>query len=80
MAKTTSKIEGTADSGCSRRFIKIAEVRKLTTLSTTEIYRRLSAGTFPAQIILGPKSVVWIEAEVIAWCEARIIESRGAAA
>lgn len=63
-----------------RRFIKVAEVRSLTTLSTSEIYRRIAAGTFPAQIMLGPKSAVWIESEVLAWCEARIAESRGEAA
>lgn len=63
-----------------RRFIKLPEVRALTTLSTSEIYRRIAAGTFPVQIMLGPKSAVWIEAEVLAWCEARIAESRGVAA
>lgn len=60
-----------------RRFIKLREVKALTTLSTSELYRRIAAGTFPRQVMLGPKSVVWIEAEVIAWCEARISESRG---
>jgi len=60
-----------------RRFIKLAEAKTLTTLSTSEIYRRIAAGTFPAQVNLGPKSVAWIEAEVLAWCEARIAASRG---
>ena len=59
-----------------RRFIKRTEVEKLTTLSTSEIYRRIAAGTFPRQVMLGPKSAVWIEAGVLAWCEARISESR----
>ena len=59
-----------------RRFIKLREVKALTTLSTSELYRRIAAGTFPRQVMLGPKSVVWIEAEVMAWCEARISESR----
>ncbi len=53
-----------------RRFIKLTEVKTLTTLSTSEIYRRIAAGTFPAQITLGPKSVAWLEAEVLAWCDA----------
>ena len=59
-----------------RRFIKLAGVKDLTALSTSEIYRRIAAGTFPAQVTLGPKSVVWIESEVLAWCEARIAECR----
>lgn len=60
----------------SCRFIKLVEVKALTTLSTSEIYRRITAGTFPAQVILGPKSSVWIKAEIVAWCEARIAERR----
>jgi prophage regulatory protein len=59
------------------RFIKLREVKALTTLSTSELYRRIAAQTFPSQVMLGPKSAVWIEAEVLAWCEARIAESRG---
>ena len=60
-----------------RRLIKLAEVKALTTLSTSEIYRRITAGTFPAQVTLGPKSVVWLESEIFQWCDARIAESRG---
>ncbi|MFG0721890.1 helix-turn-helix transcriptional regulator [Pseudomonas sp. GLN_6] len=57
-----------------RRFIKLAEVKTLTTLSTSEIYRRIAAGTFPAQVPLGPKSVAWLEAEVLAWCDSLIAQ------
>ncbi len=59
-----------------RRFIKLAEVKTRTTLSTSEIYRRIAAGTFPAQVTLGPKSVVWIEAEVLAWCDSLIAQRK----
>lgn len=55
-----------------RRFIKLGEVKSLTTLSTSEIYRRIAAGRFPKQVMLGPKSAVWIEAEVIAWCDSLV--------
>jgi len=51
------------------RFIKLAKVKESTALSTSEIYRRIDAGTFPKQVRLGPKSVAWIESEVLAWCE-----------
>ncbi|WP_040261912.1 helix-turn-helix transcriptional regulator [Pseudomonas massiliensis] len=64
----------------ARRFIKRQEVEAITGLSCTEIYRRVAAGTFPKQVTLGPKSVVWVEAEVLAWCDERIAESRGEAA
>lgn len=53
-----------------RRFIKLAQVKNYTSLSTSEIYRRIAAGTFPAQVTLGPKSVAWVEAEVLGWLDA----------
>ena len=55
-----------------RRVIKLGEVKTLTTLSTSEIYRRIAAGRFPKQVMLGPKSAAWIEAEVIAWCDSLV--------
>ena len=55
--------------------IKLPEVKRRTTLSTSEIYRRLEAGTFPKQIRLGAKAVAWIEHEVQAWIDARVAES-----
>lgn len=62
------------------RFIKRQTVESITGLSCTEIYRRVSANNFPKQVTLGPKCVVWVESEVLAWCEARIAESREVAA
>lgn len=63
-----------------RRFIKLRDVQAIVTLSGSEIYRRIAAGTFPKPISLGPKSSVWIEQEVQDWMAARIAESRGEAA
>lgn len=74
MANATSQTQSV------RRFIKRQEVESITGLSCTELYRRISAGTFPKQVTLGPKSVVWVESEILAWCDARIAESRGEAA
>lgn len=54
------------------RFIKLTKVKDYTSLSTSEIYRRIAAGTFPAQVTLGPKSVAWVESEVLAWCESLV--------
>lgn len=63
-----------------RRFIKIAKVQDWVGMSKSEIYRRVADGRFPAQITLGPKSVVWDEGQIIAWMEERVAESQGAAA
>jgi prophage regulatory protein len=62
-----------------RRFIKLAKVKDYTSLSTSEIYRRIAAGTFPKQVKLGPKSVAFIEAEILAWCD-EMAAQRGEAA
>lgn len=59
------------------RLIRLPKVKDCTGLSTTDIYRRIAAGTFPAQVTLGPKSVAWVEGEIMAWCEARIAERDG---
>lgn len=58
------------------QLIRLPKVKALTTLSTSEIYRRIAAGTFPKQIILGPKSSVWTLGSVQAWRTALIQESQ----
>lgn len=55
--------------------IKLPEVKRRTTLSTSEIYRRLEAGTFPKQIKLGAKAVAWLEHEIDTWINQRVAES-----
>lgn len=55
--------------------IKLPEVKRRTTLSTSEIYRRIEAGTFPAQVRLGAKAVAWLEHEINAWIDERVAES-----
>ena len=56
------------------RLIKLVEVMDITTLSATEVYRRVRDGTFPKQVDLGPKSVAWVESEIYDWCERLIAE------
>lgn len=47
-------------------------------LSRSTIYERIKAGTFPAPISLGAKSVGWIESEIEAWLSAQVKKSRQA--
>lgn len=54
------------------RFIKLPQVEEMTSLSTSEVYRRVEAGTFPKQIRLGAKAVAWLEHEVLEWIEEQI--------
>ncbi len=48
------------------------EVEARTGLGCSTIYDGIKAGTFPAPIQLGPKSVGWVEAEIVAWLAARV--------
>ena len=68
----------TTPNSSSHRFIKLAKVKDYTSLSTSEIYRRIAAGNFPTQIMLGPKSVAWLESEVLAWCDALAAQRKAA--
>lgn len=60
----------------STRILRLHEVCKLTGLSRSSIYLKVSVSEFPKPIKLGLRSVGWIEAEVAAWIEARINVSR----
>jgi len=50
-----------------------------TSLSASEIYRRIRQGEFPASMPLGKWKVVWLESEVAAWMAARIAEGQASA-
>ena len=51
------------------RFLRLAEVLEMTGMGKTFIYDRMKEGSFPKQIQLGSRSVVWNEQEVITWME-----------
>ncbi|MBC8877717.1 MULTISPECIES: helix-turn-helix transcriptional regulator [Pseudomonas] len=67
----------TENNALPRRFIRIKEVLSTTSLSQSELYRRIKAGTFPAQVKLAPGHSVWVQAEVDSWIADRIAECRG---
>ena len=46
------------------RFLRLPQVLEMTGMSKTYIYARIKEGTFPKQIQLGSRSVVWSEREV----------------
>ena len=54
------------------RFIRLPQVVEMTGMGKTFIYARISDGTFPKQIQLGSRSVVWNEREVIDWMNAQM--------
>lgn len=56
------------------------QVEARTGLSRSSIYAGIAAGTFPAPLPLGEKSVGWLEHEIDGWITSRIAarkEQRG---
>lgn len=49
------------------KYIKLPEVRRITSLSTTTIYKMANKGEFPKQVSLGARSVAWLLEEVQEW-------------
>lgn len=60
---------------------RLPQVKARTGLSRSEIYRRIAAGTFPAQCKLGPRASAWNAAEIDTFITARIAarDAKGAA-
>ena len=54
------------------RFLRLAEVLEMTGMGNTFIYALMKDGTFPKQIHLGPRAIVWNEREVVQWMEYRM--------
>ena len=57
-----------------RRLINMKDVQARTSLSRTEIYKRMREGTFPASVALGLQKVAWVEEEVGDWIEGQLRE------
>ncbi|MCC4818401.1 hypothetical protein BCU85_09265 [Vibrio lentus] len=52
--------------------LRLPEVIRLTGLSRPTIYRRINAGTFPKQIMLGERAVGWRAYEINQWLESLV--------
>ncbi|MBE0400379.1 AlpA family transcriptional regulator [Halomonas sp. FME1] len=68
----------TAQAQTALIILRRKQVEARTGLARSTIYQHVRAGTFPAPISLGAKSVGWLSTEVDAWIEARIGDSRKA--
>ena len=53
----------------AERFLSIRSVVAWTTLSRSEIYRRIKAGAFPEQVKLGLRRVAWRQSEIDSWIQ-----------
>ena len=55
------------------RLIRLPEVMQITSLSRTQIYRLIAAGTFPKQRRISHKVAAWKESEIAAWVDSVVI-------
>lgn len=59
------------------KFIRLPDVIDATGLSKSTIYFRIAEGTFPKQIPLGPRLVVWVESDIQNWISEQVSAARG---
>jgi prophage regulatory protein len=57
--------------------IRLPQVKEATGLSKSTIYSRIAEGTFPKQIPLGPRLVVWVESDIQNWIAEQVSAARG---
>ena len=56
----------------SAQFLRLSQVKEITCLSKSSIYRLMNKGDFPKQIALGARSVVWVRSQVEDWCSQKV--------
>ena len=56
------------------KFLRLNDVKALTGLGRSTIYKYIKQGIFPDAVKLGGCSVAWVEIEVQAWIAERIRE------
>ncbi len=61
----------------NHKLLRLPEVKSKTGLSKSTIYARIAEGTFPKQIPLGPRLVVWVEADIQDWIADQVSAARG---
>ena len=59
------------------KLLRLPQVKSITGLSKSTIYARISDGTFPRQIPLGPRLVVWVESDIQNWIAKQVLAARG---
>jgi prophage regulatory protein len=59
------------------KLLRLPQVKAFTGLSKSTIYARIAEGTFPKQIPLGPRLVVWVESDIQNWITEQVSAARG---
>ena len=59
-----------------KRLIRVPEVLRRVGFSRTTMYELIKEGRFPDKVIIGARSVAFVESEIDAWIENTICDSR----
>jgi len=51
----------------AKRFLRLPAVMDMVGMARSTIYKRISDGTFPAPVQLGPRAVAWEEMAIAKW-------------
>ena len=62
------------DTKLNHRILRLIDVVRITGIPRSSIYHLIELGTFPSYIKIGERSSGWLEHEIQAWIEQRIIE------
>ena len=54
------------------QLIRLPQVKEITGLGKSTIYRLIEEGDFPKQVSLGARSVVWVKSQVEDWCLSKV--------
>lgn len=56
------------------KLIRLKQVMECTGLARSTVYKFIAEGDFPKPVKLGVRVAAWVEAEVIAWIEERLLQ------
>ena len=54
------------------QLIRLPQVKEITGLGKSTIYRLIEEGDFPKQVSLGARSVAWVMSQVEDWCLSKV--------
>ena len=57
--------------------VRLPQVKEMTCLSKSSIYRLMDSGDFPKQVLLGARSVVWVRSHIEEWCAQKVSAALG---
>ncbi|MDR3478578.1 MAG: AlpA family phage regulatory protein [Gammaproteobacteria bacterium] len=58
--------------------IRLPKVLEITGASRSWLYQEIAANRFPQPVLLGKRSVIWVEQEIFDYLEERVKQSRHA--